>query len=216
MSDSIIDFLDPVNLAEISMDAGYKEGQIGRVIKVYEDEFPDLDDAQIVLVGCGEQRGSALLHQSAAANAVRNEFFSLYFWHQDIKLADVGNVKIGKTLNDTYAALKIVVHELVMEGKLVVVLGGSHDLTLGQYHAFADDKRQVEAVGLDAVIDINIDSPFRSDNFLMDLLTAEPNYMRHYNHIGFQSYFVHPRMLETMDKLRFDCFRVGNVKEHIE
>jgi hypothetical protein len=23
-------------------------------------------------------------------------------------------------------------------------------------------------------------------------------------------------MLETMDKLRFDCFRVGNVKEHIE
>lgn len=216
MSDSIIDFLDPINLAEISLDAGYKDGQIGRVIQVYEDEFPDLDEAQIVLVGCGEQRGAALLHQSSAANAVRSEFYNLYYWHQDIKLADVGNVRIGKSLNDTYAALKVVVHELVIQGKLVVVLGGSHDLTLAQYHAFSDDKRLIDAVGIDAVIDINIDSPFRSDNFLMELLTAEPNYMRHYNHIGFQSYFVHPRMLETMDKLRFDCFRVGNVKEHVE
>ncbi len=215
MLDSILDFLDPINLSEISLDAGYKEGQIGRVIKIYEDEFPDLQEAEIVLVGCGEQRGAALIHPSGAANAIRNEFYSLYYWHQDIQLGDIGNVKIGKSLNDTYAALKIVVHELVNNGKLVVVLGGSHDLTLAQYYAFADEKKLVDTVGVDAVIDINIDSPFRSDNFLMELLTAEPNYMRHYNHIGFQSYFVHPRMLETMDKLRFDCFRVGNVKEHI-
>jgi arginase family enzyme len=96
------------------------------------------------------------------------------------------------------------------------VLGGTHDLTLSQYQAFADDRRSIDAVGVDAIVDINIDSPFRADNFLMELLTAEPNYMRHYNHIAFQSYFIHPRMLETMDKLRFDCFRVGNVKEHID
>ncbi|HYK55293.1 MAG TPA: formimidoylglutamase [Flavisolibacter sp.] len=216
MFESIADFLDPINLSEISHDSGYKEGQIGRVIKAYEDEFPDLEEAQIVLVGCGEQRGGALLHASEAANAIRSEFYNLYYWHQDIKLADVGNIKIGKAYTDTYAALKIVLHELINEGKMVVILGGSHDLTLAQYHAFADDKIQVDAVGVDAAIDINIDSPFRSDNFLMELLTADPNYMRHYNHIAFQSYFVHPRMLETMDKLRFDCFRVGTVKEHIE
>ncbi len=216
MSASIIDFLDPVNVNEISMDSGYKEGQIGKMIRIYDQEFPDLDEAHIVLVGCGEQRGSALLHQSGAANAIRNEFFNLYFWHEDIRLADVGNVKTGQSTNDTYAALRIVIHELVGIGKTVVVLGGSHDLTLSQYQAFADDKRLVDAVGIDAVIDINIDSPFRSDNFLMEMLTTEPNYMRHYNHIGFQSYFVHPRMLETMDKLRFDCYRVGNVKEHLE
>lgn len=213
---SLTDFLNPIHLSEISLDAGYKEGQIGKTIKIYEDEFPDLDDAQIVLVGCGEQRGAALLHESGAANAIRSEFYNLYYWHQDIKLADIGNIKIGKAFTDTYAALKVVLHELMEEGKTVIILGGSHDLTLSQYNAFVDDKRSIDAVGLDAIIDINIDSPFRADNFLMELLTNEPNYMRHYNHIGFQSYFVHPRMLETMDKLRFDCFRVGNVKENIE
>ncbi|MEJ7913180.1 MAG: arginase, partial [Chitinophagaceae bacterium] len=78
------------------------------------------------------------------------------------------------------------------------------------------DKKAMDAVAIDAVININIDSPLRSDNFVMELLTAEPNYMRHYNHLAFQSYFVHPHMLETMDKLRFDCFRLGKVKEKIE
>lgn len=214
--ESILDFLEPINLSEISNDTGYKEGQIGKVIKVHEEEFPDLDEADMVLVGCGEQRGAALLHPSEAANVIRNEFYSLFYWHQDIRLADIGNVKIGKSANDSQAALKMVLHELISAGKMVVVLGGSHDLTMAQYGAFAADHRAIEAVGVDSVIDINLDSPFRSDNFLMELLTADPNYMTHYNHIGFQSYFVHPRMLETMDKLRFDCFRVGAVKENIE
>src|SRR6476620_8189714 len=213
---SLLDFLDPVNVSELSMDTGYKEGQIGKIISIHEHDFPDVEEADIILVGCGEQRGSALLHPSGGPNAIRNEFFSLYLWHQDIKIADVGNVRIGKSNTDTYAALRVVLHELMSAGKLVIVLGGSHDLMLAQYQAFAEDRRQVDAVGVDAVIDINIDSPFRSDNFMMELLTAEPNYMRHYNHIGFQSYLVHPRMLETMDKLRFDCFRVGYVKEHLE
>ncbi len=216
MFESIADFLEPLNLNEISHDAGYKEGQVGRAIKAYEEEFPNLDEADIVIVGCGEQRGGGLLHSSTAADVIRTEFYSLYYWHQDIKLADIGNVKIGKAYTDTYAALKIVLHELMIEGKTVIILGGSHDLTLSQYYAFADEKRQVDAVGIDAIIDINIDSPFRSDNFLMELLTADPNYMRHYNHVAFQSYYVHPRMLETMDKLRFDCFRVGSVKENID
>lgn len=216
MIDSIIDFLEPVNLNQISNDLGYKEGQVGKTIPVYEEELPEIDDADLIIVGCNDQRGAALLAPSEAANAIRREFYNLYQWHHDIKLADIGNVKMGKTVHDTYAALKVILYELKELGKTVVVLGGSHDLTLAQYYAFEQSKSAVDAVGIDALIDINLDSPFRADNFLMELLTAEPNYLRHYNHIAFQSYFVHPRMLETMDKLRFDCFRVGHVKEHLE
>jgi formiminoglutamase len=218
MSDylNLVDFLEPVSRDALSEDAGYREGQIGRLIEAHEEGFPDLDRAQIVLVGCGEQRGAGLRTSSDAADEIRKAFYQLYYWHPDVAVADVGNIKTGKTAADSYAALKIVLHELTAIGKLVVVLGGSHDLTLAQYHAFADDKKTIDAVGIDASIDINIDSPLRSQNFLMELLTAEPNYMNHYNHLAFQSYFVHPRMLETMDKLRFDCFRVGTVKEDIE
>ncbi len=123
---------------------------------------------------------------------------------------------MGSGLLDTYAALRSVMNELIGLGKTVIILGGSHDLTLAQYQSYVSRKKLIEVTCVDALIDINIDSTLKSENFLMELLTDEPNFIHHYNHIGFQSFFVHPRMLETMDKLRFDCFRVGKVKEIID
>lgn len=219
MSDylNIAEFLNPVSRHEISQDEGYKDGQLGKSIDVYEEEFPFLDDAQLIIVGCGEQRGAGIIGpESKAPDLVRRHFYQLFYWHSDIRIADIGNIKQGSSFSDSYAALKTVIKELTNDGKTVIILGGTHDLTLSQYHAYADNKRLIEASCVDSLIDLNIDSPFRHENFLMEMLTGEPNYMRHYNHIGFQSYFVHPRMLETMDKLRFDCYRVGHVKESID
>ena len=213
----ILDYLDPINTAEISNDEEYNDGQVGKLIKVYEDEFPDLLQADILLIGCREERGSrrsrTLLN---GPDMIRRQFYQLYHWHPDIRLADVGNIKTGSTLADTYAALRSVMNELISLGKTVIILGGSHDLTLAQYQSYVSRKKLIEVTNVDALIDINIDSHMRSENFLMELLTDEPNFVHHYNHIGFQSFHVHPRMLETMDKLRFDCFRVGRVKEIID
>ncbi|HRO69098.1 MAG TPA: hypothetical protein PK951_01930 [Chitinophagaceae bacterium] len=57
MSDylNISDFLSPINLFEISNDEGYRDGQLGKSIGVYEEEFPDLSDAQIVLSDVGSK-----------------------------------------------------------------------------------------------------------------------------------------------------------------
>lgn len=214
---TLLDFLDPVYLTELTADQEFKDGQIGAKVIAYQDEFPDLHDADLVIVGCNETRGSwQLFSEITAADEVRTQFYSSYYWHQDIRIADIGNVRRGSSLNDTYAALRTVVREITDMGKTIIILGGSHDLTLAQYGAYADRKKLIEAVGVDALIDLKLDSHNRSENFLMELLTGEPNYIRHYNHIGFQSYYVHPRMLETMDRLRFDCYRLGNVKENID
>ena len=215
----ISDFLDTISLAQLSQDQGYRDGQVGKIIDCYEGSFPDVYSADIVLVGCGEERGIGRDRREpggGAPDAIREQFYQLYYWHQDIRLADVGNIRTGARLEDTYAALKTVLRELTAIGKTVVILGGSHDLTLAQYYTYSDKKHIIEATGVDALIDLDIHSLNRSDNFLMEMLTGEPNYISHYNHIGFQSYYVHPHMLETMDKLRFDCFRLGNVKDNIE
>ncbi len=53
-------------------------------------------------------------------------------------------------------------------------------------------------------------------SFLMEMLTSSPNYIGHYNHLAFQSYFVNPHVLETLDKIRFDFYRLGKVREQIE
>lgn len=213
---TIIDFLEPINRYQLSNDEGYKDTQLGRHIQAYETEFPDLENADLVLVGCGEMRGIGGNNNTDAPDAVRSAFYNLFYWHKEVLVADIGNVKVGATLQDTYAALKTVTAELIEQGKRVVILGGSHDVTLAQYGAYANLEKIIEATCIDARIDLNMDSVLPADNFLMEMLTGVPNYIKHYNHIGFQSYFVHPQMLETIDKLRFDCYRVGKVKESLD
>ena len=214
--DTIVDFLEPINRYELSNDVGFKDTQLGRHINAYEEEFPDVSNADIVLIGCGEMRGEGGVNNTDGPDAVRSEFYNLFHWHKNVIVADIGNVKVGANIQDTYAALKTMVSELIEQGKRVVILGGSHDVTLAQYAAYTSLEKIIEATCVDARIDLNMDSVLPADNFLMELLTGVPNFIRHYNHIGFQSYFVHPQMLEVIDSLRFDCFRVGKVKENIE
>ncbi|RPE13674.1 arginase [Chitinophaga lutea] len=211
------DFLRPVSKTQINDDEPYEHLQIGSSIDVYEeDNIPDLDAADIVLLGAGETRGNGLPNgRTDAPDVVRREFYRLFHWHQDVRLADAGNLLSGRSLNDAYAAYKSVVTELIDAGKTVIILGGSHDLTYAQYQAYAMKKYIIEVTVADALIDLQ-ETEVRSQNFLLNMFMEQPNYIRHYNHIGFQSYFVQPRMLETLDKLRFDCYRLGKVRENIE
>ncbi len=213
----INDFLAPVLLQDLFGDNSYNDGQLVKHIAINEGELPDVTDTDIILVGVTETRGSGVFSNNIhAADAIRKQLYQLHYWHKDVTIADIGNIKTGATLNDSYAAVKTVVAELLRHNKTIVILGGSHDVTLAQYFAYKELNKQVEATCIDATINLRGESPERSENFLMEMLTGEPNHVKHYNHIGFQSYFVHPRMLETMDKLRFDCYRVGMVKENIE
>jgi arginase family enzyme len=125
-------------------------------------------------------------------------------------------VKTGARLQDSYAALSTVVKELVEAGKKVLIIGGSHDNTLAQYQAYGSLNRIIDAAVVDARIDIDMEGVLPEEVFLVEMFTGMPNFLKHYTHIGFQSFFTHPDMLEMIDRLRFDCFRLGKVKESIE
>jgi len=211
------DFLTPIPVHELNDDNGYTDGQLAKHIAIYENEIPDISNADIVLLGVNETRGSGVFDNTiSAANAIRKQLYQLHYWHTDVAIVDIGNIKTGATLSDSYAAVKTVLAELFRRNKTVVILGGSHDITLAQYFAYKELQQVVEATCVDATVNLKGENPLRSENFLLEMLTGEPNLVKHYNHIGFQSYFVHPRMLETMDKLRFDCYRVGTARENLE
>ena len=84
----LADFLEPVPLATIANDEPYHDGQIGKDISVFEDEMPDLLLADIILVGCQEQRGSGIKRKSTSPDTVSRDLYKFYNWHPSLKLAD--------------------------------------------------------------------------------------------------------------------------------
>ncbi len=210
------DYVNPISYSDLFGDDSFNPLQLGALINDFEHTGSNLLEADIVLLGIEEFRGGGYPAESHSADAIRQQLYPLYQWHQNVKIADLGNVKRGKSLKDSKAALKLVIEELLELGKKVIIIGGSHDLTLSQYQAYASRKQIIEATIIDALIDLHEEEYAHSRKFLMEMLTGQPNFVQHYNHIGFQSYFVHPRMLEMLDKLRFDFYRLGTAREDLE
>lgn len=211
------DFLTPVSFFAINEDEGYADGQIGHHILTQHDENFSIDHADIVIIGVKETRGNGTSEkENKAADIIRKELYKLHYWHTDIIIADAGNIETGATLNDSYAAIRTVLEELYRRNKTVVIIGGSHDITLAQYNAYRATNQLVEATCIDAEINLREAHTPPADHFLMEMFTGEPNILKHYNHLAFQSYFVHPRMLETLDKLHFDFYRLGKVQADLE
>src|SRR6476619_2243081 len=156
--ETILDFLQPVNKFLLSDDQGYQHTQLWSNIDAYESCFPTLEKVDVIIIGCNETRGAGTPGYAASADAIRKELYKLYHWHKDVRVADAGNIKLGATLHDSYAALKTVDKELLQHCKKVVIIGGSHDLTLAQYNIYASMEKVIEATCVDAMIDLNMDS----------------------------------------------------------
>jgi arginase family enzyme len=209
------DFMEPIVMNDFFGDISFNENQFGYFLN-HAESINKAEDDEIVLIGIKEQRGDGFPLPTASPDTIRKQLYPMYHWHNDIRVTDLGNIKCGLSLKDSKAALKTVIAGLLKMRKVVVILGGSHDLTLSQYDAYASKERIIEATVIDALIDLHEEDGLPSHHFLMEMLTTQPNFLRHYNHVGFQSYFIHPRMLETLDKLRFDCYRLGMARENIE
>ena len=214
--ENILNLLDPINIGLITNDTGFNKSQLAKHIVSYETEIPNLDNADIIIVGCNEYRGLGKTNYNEhGANLIRKELYNLYHWHKNLTIMDIGNIKTGGSLQDSYSAIRMVLSVLLNYKKKLIIIGGSHDLTIPQYQSYKSWNKLIDGTIIDAKIDFDIEGNIPAYNFLEHLFTSVPNHLRHYNHIGFQSYCTHPDVIETIDKLRFDCYRLGKVRESI-
>lgn len=214
----LFDFLEEPQL-NINLEDNHADApKIGKQIQLLTEYHDDWSEAEIILVGCGATYGSGKGESewNDAPNAVREALYQMYDWHPSVKVADIGNVVQGATPSDTRAALRAVLKEIEAAGKIAVLLGGSHDLMLQQYEVFEQKEKKIEVANVDRFIDLDDSEGLSERNFLMQLLTRQPNFVGHYSHLGFQSYDTHPNVLETLDKLAFDCCRLGQLRESLE
>lgn len=217
---NLSDFLTPVDVNAFMPDKGYAAEQLGATLIAYQDRFPDLDEINIALVAVAEER-NAVNNAGVAkgADAIREQFYQLFEGNFSLKMADLGTIKPGASINDTYIALQKVMDELITKGIMPIILGGSHDLTYAQYLAYQSFEKKINLAIIDAGIDVDIrneQAPLpTAASYLNAIFTQEPSYLFNYSVIGYQTYFVPQTTIQLMNKLYFDTYRLGEVRADI-
>lgn len=206
-------FLKPIEGNAI-IDFMSVKNSIGEKTYFYKgEEEPELEH-DIAIIGVIESRGGNLESSRDAANFFRNYFYALYPSWSNLSIIDFGNIQTGNDLNDTYFALSEVVFKLVSKGVLPIIIGGTNDLNLPVYKAFAKLEQMVNLLTIDRKIDME-ESGASNDRYIRDIILGKPNFLFNYANLCSQAYYLNPEIEGLLDKLYFDNVRLGKIQENI-
>ena len=204
---------------ELSSD-NYAENQLKNFITSYtsESDFPELEGIDMAIVGvCEDRRAYTNIGCALAPNKVRDYLYSLYPGSFKPRIADLGNIEAGHDVEDTYYALKSTIDYLVRKNIVPIIIGGSQDLTYAQFLGYEKLEQTINVVTVDAAFDLgNHDEETTNTAYLGKIILHQPNFLFNYSNIGYQTYLVDHTSLGMMNKLYFDTYRLGQVRDAIE
>ncbi|MBX7093325.1 MAG: formimidoylglutamase [Flavobacteriales bacterium] len=179
--------------------------------------FPSLEGIEIAIIGVHEER-LAYNNQGCASGAdqVRKYLYALALSGYQPKIADLGNIKAGATIEDTWYALSQSLAFLIRRNIFPIIIGGSQDLTYANYLAYEKLEQTVNMVTIDSRLDLGaIEEEISSRTYLGKIILHQPNYLFNYCNIALQTHFSDAKTLDLMDKLYFDNFRLGEIRKDI-
>jgi formiminoglutamase len=204
---------------ELSSDT-FAENQLKNYITSYtsESDFPELEGIDMAIVGvCEDRRAYTNIGCALAPDKVRDYLYSLYPGSFKPRIADLGNIEAGHDVEDTYYALKSTVDYLVRKNIVPIIIGGSQDLTYAQFLGYEKLEQTINVVTVDAAFDLgNHDEETTNTAYLGKIILHQPNFLFNYSNIGYQTYLVDHTSLGMMNKLYFDTYRLGQVRDAIE
>ena len=220
---SLSDFFTPVDVEKIIPSKGYYTSQLGSKIKYFSVDFPGMEEkTDIAVIGVQEDR-NAINNAGCALGPdyIREKLYRLNEGNYNTNIVDLGNIRQGATVTDTYIALKTVTNELIKKNIIPVILGGGQDLTYAQYLAYETLEQRVDLVVVDSHFDMDDDDKdtegleTTSASYLSKIFLHEPNYLFNFSNLGYQTYFASHESLRVMDKLYFDVNRLGVLSGNI-
>jgi formiminoglutamase len=212
-------YFEPVTIDSAAFTGSADNFYVANLIRAYSDsgEFPDLSEVKIALFGVKEDR-KALENTGCAEgpDEIRRQLYPLMAHWNNMTIADLGNIRQGNTIEDTYFAVKEVVATLVRQNITVILLGGSQDLTYPNYLAYENIGRVINIAAIDSVFDLGQDEQeLNARSYLSRIILHQPNFLFNYTNLGYQSYFVNRDALQLMKNLFFEINRLGNVRADI-
>ena len=218
--EDLLHFFDPVQLKDFS-DTSYlsDEGAMGNWLSVYHyGQTPsDFGKFEVALVFVGTHGYSSGSFSFQTQQQIREQFYALRRFHSGLRVADLGNLKMGNTLQDAMFALQEVCSMLFSLKVNVLVIGGIQPLTLSVFSAFKAFENNINLVHIDSKIDLSVEKEnIETKHYLSNLIFNEAAHVYNIACLGYQGYFVDQKQTNKLNELYFEHARLGDIRANFE
>lgn len=212
-------FLSPVSDLVLAHNELLSQQTLGRRLRIHSQQngIPDLEGVHLAIIGVIENRNDVnYMGEVFDLNEIRKSFYALFPGSWNTKMADLGDINRGETVEDTYFALKTTISILIQKGIIPIIIGGSQDLTYANYRAYDNLSPMVNIVNVDSKFDLGDSAkPINNTSFIGKIILDQPYNLFNYATIGYQTYFNSQEEIDLMEKLYFEAYRLGEVSKDI-
>ena len=215
---NIRDYCDPVALERPASNHLADKAVFCRNIYIHTPDTPvkDLDQYDLALIGVPEDRSSSRRGSAGAPAKVRGQLYQLFRVNPRLKIIDLGDLKCGSSVQDTYFALRDVLLDLLERKLTVVILGGSQDLTYGIYLAFEKLERKFSFTTVDSRLDMGlIGDEINPESYLIPILSRKKELLFSYANLGHQAYFVDQGDVDFLRDNFHQTLRLGDIRQDL-
>lgn len=216
--DELRDYLDLVSIETPDFEPLSPQSGFPHNIEVNTENNPlkETGGFKIALIGVPEGRTYGNTGTSKAPDAIRKELYNLARIPGKLKIADLGNLKAGKTIEDTVAGLGYVINTLWNKKIFPVIIGGSSGVISAINSAFTNQGTGFSLTAVDSRICYNnekkSDGPF---SYLNVIMNRKDNHLYTYNNIGYQTYLNDQQVINRFLRRGSTLTRVGDVRQSI-
>ncbi|MBN1251519.1 MAG: formimidoylglutamase [Bacteroidales bacterium] len=208
-------YFDKIETEKFQIDSSFKKNKFAffNIDKnTFNFKFKNLEQYKAAIIGIPEERNSKNKGTAKAPDKIRESLYQLNI-PSNIKIIDLGNIKIGNTLKDTYFAISDICQILISKSVIPIIIGGSQDLTYGNFLAYEKLKLKTNLVCIDPKFDLGyLKNDFDSTSYLGQIILNNRDTLFNFTNLGYQSYYTNKEEITFLNKLNFDTVRLGKLR----
>lgn len=209
----LLHYFDPVDFEKFeSTDWSNKKTSLGSLLQKNQEKLKP-EKAELLIFGIGEDRNAVVAGSAEAPDEIRKHLYNLNRINPRFKILDMGNLKIGHTANDTYFALRDICEQIIERNQVLVVLGGSQDLTFGLAKAF--DGHRFNLVTVDPKVDFRKGTKTLNSETYLNLIFEKQKNLYAYTALAYQNYFVDQSEIDQFNNFYWDLKRLGQIRYNL-
>jgi arginase family enzyme len=212
-------YFDPVSLERPEFEYLDNQESFSHHISVHTPDQPirELDKHQVALIGIPIDSNGFIKGSKEAPNHIRSSLYQLRKINRNLMIYDLGNIKNGGSINDTYFALRDVILELRERDISCILFGGSQDLSHGVFLALEKQEGLHQVLSIDSMLDFSLNEDQQnSRNYLNHVVNNTGLKQFSLTNLGHQAYFVTENQLQQLDKSYLESIRLGEARQEIK